>query len=190
MCVQIAANCRQISAVQTFVEMNRFYIVGCLLVSLLFVFSLDRFVDCSLSPPHKVHGFCCTLVENSLAYGTQSRTEDVSSLRTVTTEVPALLSAAEVMITQSHKRTQDLEGQKKMSMQRSSDLQLLGAASGGVMGVKKRGAPPKPPAAPEKEEVVCRLEQYVPGLYKNVGILRSFWRKFSLVFKQSYRDNN
>ena len=62
------------------------------------------------------------------------------------------------MITQSHKRTQDLEGQKKMSMQRSSDLQLLGAASGGAMGVKKRGAPPKPPAAPEKEEEVCRLE--------------------------------
>ena len=93
----------------------------------------------------------------------------MSSLRTVTTEVPALLSAAEVMITQSHKRTQDLEGQKKMSMQRSSDLQLLGAASGGAMGVKKRGAPPKPPAAPEKEEEVCRLEHYVPGLYKYLG---------------------
>ena len=102
----------------------------------------------------QVHGFCCTLVENSLSFGSQSRTEDVSSLRIITTEVPALLSAAEVMITQSHKRTQDLEGQKKMSMQRSSDLQLLGATPGGAMGVKKRGPPPKPPAAPEKEEEV------------------------------------
>ena len=61
------------------------------------------------------------------------------------------------MITQSHKRAQDLEGQKKMSMQRSSEIQLLGALqSGGVMGVKKRGVPPKPPVAAEAPtEEVC-----------------------------------
>lgn len=63
------------------------------------------------------------------------------------------------MITQSHKRAQDMEGQKKMSIQRSSDLQLLDAPAQGVMGVKKRGPPPKPPGAVEKpkEEVhVCK----------------------------------
>ena len=71
------------------------------------------------------------------------------------------MSAAEVMITQSHNRAQDLEGQKKMSMQRSSDLQLLGGAVGGAMGAKRRGAPPKPPATTaamekkEKEKEVC-----------------------------------
>ena len=94
-------------------------------------------------------------MENSLLFGSHSRTEDIASLRTISKEVTALLSAAEVMISQSHNRAQDLEGQKKMSIQRSSNLQLLGSAPmGGAMG-KKRGAPPKPPSAPDKEEKVC-----------------------------------
>ena len=114
----------------------------------------------SLNPPPsptlpQVHLFCSTLVENSLLFGSHSRTEDIASLRTISKEVTALLSAAEVMISQSHNRAQDLEGLKKMSIQRSSNLQLLGSAPmGGAMG-KKRGAPPKPPSAPDKEEKVC-----------------------------------
>ena len=82
----------------------------------------------------------------------------------VTTEVPALLSAAEVMITQSHRRAQDLEGQKKMSMQRSSEIQLLDV--GMVMGMKKRGPPPKPPAATEKpKEEVYMYIHVSPSIY-------------------------
>ena len=51
-----------------------------------------------------MHTFSCMLVDNVVAYGDQSRTEDAASLRLISTQVPALMSALEVMVEQCHKR--------------------------------------------------------------------------------------
>jgi len=37
-------------------------------------------------------------------YGTQSRSDDTASLRVITTQVPALMNALEVMVEQTQKR--------------------------------------------------------------------------------------
>lgn len=44
------------------------------------------------------------LVDNVVAYGDQSKTEDTASLRLVSTQAPALMSALEVMVEQCYKR--------------------------------------------------------------------------------------
>ncbi len=52
----------------------------------------------------QVHSFCCMLVDNVLAYGDQSMTEDAASIRLISTQVPAMMSALEVMVEQCFKR--------------------------------------------------------------------------------------
>lgn len=53
----------------------------------------------------QVHTFSCMLVDNVVAYGDQSKTEDTASLRLISTQAPALLSALEVMVEQCYKRS-------------------------------------------------------------------------------------
>jgi len=44
------------------------------------------------------------LTDNALAYGDQSKTDDAASLRLISTQVPALMSALEVMVEQCYQR--------------------------------------------------------------------------------------
>ena len=44
------------------------------------------------------------LIDNALVYGEQSMTDDAASLRLISTQAPALMSALEVMAEQCYKR--------------------------------------------------------------------------------------
>ncbi len=44
------------------------------------------------------------LIDNALVYGEQSKTDDAASLRLISTQAPALMSAIEVMAEQCYKR--------------------------------------------------------------------------------------
>ena len=81
---------------------------------MLFFYQLGLVFAYSLVGSHKyvvyflflsqVHTFSCMLVDNVVAYGDQSRTEDTASLRLISTQAPALMSALEVMVEQCYKR--------------------------------------------------------------------------------------
>ena len=52
----------------------------------------------SLFPP--VHSFSCMLIENTLSYNEHGKSEAAAALRLISTQVPALKSALEVMVEQ------------------------------------------------------------------------------------------
>ncbi len=93
----------------------------------------------------QVHSFCCTLIENVLVYGSQSKSDDAASLRIVCMQCPALLNAVEVMVEQCTKRLQDVEKSREMSIQRKVDLRELDVYGPGPSPGSSPKAPRKRP---------------------------------------------
>ena len=64
-----------------------------------------------------MYSFCSALLDNVLAYGCRSKANDITSLRSIGTQTPALLNAAKVMVEQcerkcNNKDTVESDGKK------------------------------------------------------------------------------
>ena len=64
-----------------------------------------------------MYSFCSALLDNVLAYGCRSKANDITSLRSIGTQTPALLNAAKVMVEQcerkcNNKDTAESDGKK------------------------------------------------------------------------------
>ena len=60
-----------------------------------------------------------------IAYKEQSKMEDASTLKLLSTQTPALLSAVEVMVEQCYLRSQNVRESQQMSIARNVGLQEL-----------------------------------------------------------------
>ena len=95
----------------------------------------------------QVYSFCSALIDNVLAYGCRSKSEDVVSLRNIGTQTPALLNAAKVMVEQCEIRHSSLEDSKDMSIKRTKELKQMDDAvkDGPIPVARRKNKPPEPP---------------------------------------------
>ena len=91
-----------------------------------------------------------------IAYKEQSKTEDVSTLKILSTQTPALLSAVEVMVEQCYLRSQNVRESQQMSIARNVGLQELEELRPGR-------SPAGSPAPKRKKEVEKKPVSVVGG---------------------------
>ena len=102
-----------------------------------------------------MHTFCCTLIDDGLAYKDQPKTADAATLKDISTQTPALMSAAEVMTDQCYKRSQNIKENQQMSLQRNSELYSLDKPEPGVTRGGSPGIPRRKPMEAPKPKVAC-----------------------------------
>ena len=99
---------------------------------------------------HQVHSFTSTFIDCALSYKAKSKSDDASTVRTISTQTPALVHAVEVMEDQCQKRCQTLEESRDFSIKRNTELGELHSGK-----KKNRGKPPEPPKPKKKVSLSC-----------------------------------
>ena len=104
----------------------------------------------------QVYSFCTALIDNVLAYGNRTKSDDILSLRNISTQTPALLNASKVMVEQCETRLSSVKSNMMMSMMRTSELKGMDdTVKDGINPVaRKRNKPPPAPSAKPKKEVI------------------------------------
>ena len=94
----------------------------------------------------QVYSFCSALIDNILAYGCRSKADDVACLKNISTQTPALLNAAKVMVEQCEMRHSSLAENIDMSIKRNKELKQFddSVKDSSTSVVKKQPDPPKP----------------------------------------------
>jgi hypothetical protein len=99
----------------------------------------------------QVYSFCTALIDNVLAYGCRSKSDNATSLRSIATQTPALLNAAKVMVEQCEMRSYSIEEFRDMSIKRGHEIGQLEQES-------KRPPPPNPPATKQEPPAKAEFE--------------------------------
>lgn len=102
----------------------------------------------------QVYSFCTALIDNVTAYGQRSKSDNVLSLRNISTQTPALLNASKVMVEQCEIRLSSLQMNMDKSMMRTKAMKQMDTKedkqSNGSPLAKKKIAPATAPP-PTKE---------------------------------------
>lgn len=88
-------------------------------------------------------------MDNVLAYGYRSKSDNATSLRSIATQTPALLNAAKVMVEQCEKRSNSIDKLKEQSIKRVHDIGELDDKDN--LEVKSNKKPQPEPPAPKPE---------------------------------------
>ena len=91
-------------------------------------------------------------MDNVLAFGCRSKSDDITSLRNISTQTPALLNAAKVMVEQCEKRSNSLQESINFSMKRVKEFDEMDKEKE-VPKEPEKQATPEPPKPPKPE--VC-----------------------------------